>query len=102
MKIRKTLTNGVLTLEIDGRIDTMTAPELDEELKQSVTKNVKSLILDFAKVEYMTSAGIRVIMSAEKVMAKQGQMKLIHVNNLINEIFDMMGLTELLSLSEIC
>lgn len=96
MKIRKTLTNGVLTLEIDGRIDTMTAPELDEELKQSVTKNVKSLILDFAKVEYMTSAGIRVIMSAEKVMAKQGQMKLIHVNNLINEIFDMMGLTELL------
>lgn len=96
MKIRKTLTNGVLTLEIDGRIDTMTAPELDEELKQSVTKNVRSLILDFAKVEYMTSAGIRVIMSAEKVMAKQGQMKLIHVNNLINEIFDMMGLTELL------
>lgn len=96
MKITKNFTDGVLTMEIDGRIDTMTAPELESELKHSVTNDVQSLIFDFAKVEYLTSAGIRVIMSAEKVMSTQGQMKLIHVNDEINEIFDMTGLIDLL------
>lgn len=96
MKITKNFTDGVLTMEIDGRIDTMTAPELESELKHSVTNDVQSLIFDFAKVEYLTSAGIRVIMAAEKVMSTQGQMKLIHVNDEINEIFDMTGLIDLL------
>lgn len=96
MKITKTFTDGVLTVEIDGRIDTMTAPELEGELKHSVTGDVKILVFDFAKVEYLTSAGIRVIMAADKVMSRQGQMKLIHVNDEINEIFDMTGLIDLL------
>lgn len=96
MKITKNFTDGVLTVEIDGRIDTMTAPELEGELKHSVTDDVQVLIFDFAKVEYLTSAGIRVIMAAEKVMSRQGQMKLIHVNDEINEIFDMTGLIDLL------
>lgn len=98
MKITKNFTDGVLTVEIDGRIDTMTAPELEGELKHSVTDDVKVLIFDFAKVEYLTSAGIRVIMAAEKVMSTQGQMKLIHVNDEINEIFDMTGLIDLLTI----
>lgn len=96
MKITKNFTDGVLTVEIDGRIDTMTAPELEGELKHSVTDDVQVLIFDFAKVEYLTSAGIRVIMAAEKVMSRQGQMKLINVNDEINEIFDMTGLIDLL------
>lgn len=98
MKITKNFTDGVLTMQIDGRIDTMTAPELEGELKHSVTDDVKVLIFDFAKVEYLTSAGIRVIMAAEKVMSTQGQMKLIHVNDEINEIFDMTGLIDLLTI----
>lgn len=96
MKITKKFVDGVLTMEIDGRIDTMTSPELESELKRSVTNDVQSLIFDFAKVEYLTSAGIRVIMAAEKVMARQGQMKLINVNDEVNEIFDMTGLIDLL------
>lgn len=96
MKITKNFADGVLTVEIDGRIDTMTAPELEGELKHSVTDDVEVLIFDFSKVEYLTSAGIRVIMAAEKVMSRQGQMKLIHVNDEINEIFDMTGLIDFL------
>lgn len=98
MKITKNFTDGVLTIEIDGRIDTMTAPELEGELKHSVTGEVQTLMFDFAKVEYLTSAGIRVIMAAEKVMSRQGQMKLINVNDEINEIFDMTGLIDLLAI----
>ncbi len=96
MKITKNFADGVLTVEIDGRIDTMTAPELEGELKHSITDDVQVLIFNFAKVEYLTSAGIRVIMAAEKVMSRQGQMKLIHVNDEINEIFDMTGLIDFL------
>lgn len=96
MKITKNFTDGVLTIEIDERIDTMTAPELEGELKHSVTGEVQTLMFDFEKVEYLTSAGIRVIMAAEKVMSRQGQMKLINVNDEINEIFDMTGLIDLL------
>lgn len=96
MKITKIFKDGALTVEIDGRIDTMAAPELERELKYSVTGDVQTLVFDFAKVEYLTSAGIRVIMAAEKVMARQGRMKLINVNDEINEIFDMTGLIDLL------
>lgn len=96
MQITKSVSEGVLTVQIDGRIDTTTAPMLEGELKHSVTNEVKSLIFDFEKVEYMSSAGIRVIMAADKVMSRQGEMKLIHVNDEIMEIFDMTGLADLL------
>ena len=80
MKITKQVSDGTLTVLIDGRIDTITAPILERELNHSVTNNITCLIFDFEKVEYMSSAGIRVIMLADKVMSKQGEMKLIHVN----------------------
>lgn len=98
MKITKQVSDGTLTVLIDGRIDTITAPILERELNHSVTNNITCLIFDFEKVEYMSSAGIRVIMLADKVMSKQGEMKLIHVNEEIFEIFDITGLADLLTI----
>lgn len=98
MQITKNVSEGILTVLIDGRIDTITAPILEGELKHSVTNDIECLIFDFEKVEYMSSAGIRVIMAADKVMSRQGEMKLIHVNEEILEMLDMTGLTDFLTI----
>lgn len=98
MQITKNMTEGTLTIAIDGRLDTITAPQLEEELMNSVTDEVETLVFDFENVEYMSSAGIRVIMAADKVMSRQGDMKLIHVNEEILEILDMTGLTDFLTI----
>lgn len=98
MQIQKNITDGTLTIRIDGRLDTTTAPMLEGELKHSVTDGIRCLIFDFEKVEYMSSAGIRVIMAADRVMSRQGEMKLIHVNEEILEMLDMTGLTDLLTI----
>lgn len=98
MEIRKEMEAGRLMIQIQGRIDTTTAPILEGELKHSVTNEVQELIFDFGSVEYMSSAGIRVIMAADKVMSRQGEMKLIHVNEEIMDMLDMTGLTDLLTI----
>lgn len=98
MEIRKEMEAGRLLIQIQGRIDTTTAPILEGELKHSVTNEVQELIFDFESVEYMSSAGIRVIMAADKVMSRQGEMKLIHVNEEIMDMLDMTGLTDLLTI----
>lgn len=98
MEIRKEMETGRLLIQIQGRIDTTTAPILEGELKHSVTNEVQELIFDFGSVEYMSSAGIRVIMAADKVMSRQGEMKLIHVNEEIMDMLDMTGLTDLLTI----
>lgn len=98
MEIRKEMEAGRLLIQIQGRIDTTTAPILEGELKHSVTNEVQELIFDFGSVEYMSSAGIRVIMAADKVMSRQGEMKLIHVNEEIMDMLDMTGLTDLLTI----
>ncbi len=96
MQITKNLFEGTLTVQIDGRIDTTTAPTLEGELKHSVTNEIKVLVFDFERVEYMSSAGIRVIMAVDKVMGRQGEMKLIHVNEEIMEMFEITGLADFL------
>ncbi|MDO4332265.1 MAG: STAS domain-containing protein [Eubacteriales bacterium] len=98
MQITKSVTEGTLTVRIEGRLDTTTAPMLEGELKRSVTDGTERLIFDFEKVEYMSSAGIRVLMAADRVMSRQGEMKLIHVNEDIMEILDMTGLTDFLTI----
>ena len=98
MKVTKQVSSGTLTVLIDGRIDTITAPILERELNYSVTNDITCLIFDFEKVEYMSSAGIRVIMVADKVMSKQGEMKLIHVSEEVFDIFDITGLADLLTI----
>ena len=78
LNINKNLNGGTLTVSLEGRLDTTTAPQLEESLRESMT-GISELILDFKDLEYISSAGLRVLLSAQKNMAKQGSMKLIHV-----------------------
>ena len=95
MDIKKNLNGTALNVAICGRVDTTTAPALEKELKESFD-NCDSLVLDFAEVEYISSAGLRVLLSAQKVMGKKGGMKLINVSNDINEIFEVTGFSDIL------
>ena len=95
--ISKTIENGNAVFSLEGRLDTVTAPELEKALKGSLD-GVTSLILDFGKLEYISSAGLRVLLAAQKLMAKQGSMKLTGVNETIMEIFDVTGFSDILTI----
>lgn len=82
---------------MEGRLDTTTAPNLEKELKSSLD-DVTELIMDFEKLEYISSAGLRVLLSAQKTMNKQGEMKLIHVSDTIMEIFKVTGFSDILTI----
>lgn len=97
MTISKTRNGGELTIALSGRLDTNTAPELEFALKESID-GVERLIFDMEKLEYVSSAGLRVLLSAQKVMNAQGQMKVRHVNELIMEVFDITGFTDILTI----
>ncbi len=97
MNITKNLDGEKLTVAVSGRLDTMTAPELDEELKASLD-GVQELVIDFTETEYISSAGLRVLLSAHKTMAKQGSMTVTGVNDIIMEIFEVTGFTEILTI----
>lgn len=98
MKIEKQSDGGTLTLVLEGRIDTITAPVLEDQLKTSVTDATTSLILDFAQVAYISSAGLRVLLAAHKVMKRQGQLILRHVNDEVMEIFEITGFSDILTI----
>ena len=97
LNIEKQKENDCLNIKLEGRLDTTTAPQLEEELKNSLT-DVKQLILDFEKLEYISSAGLRVLLSAQKTMKKQGEMKLCNVNDIIQEIFEVTGFVDILTI----
>ena len=97
MTIEKNLNGTELTVTITGRLDTTTAPQLEAEFKQSIT-GVEKLVLDFATLEYLSSAGLRVLLSAQKVMNKQGEMIIKNVNETINEIFEVTGFIDILNI----
>lgn len=86
-----------LTVILEGRLDTTTAPDLEKELKDSLD-DVTELIMDFEKLEYISSAGLRVLLSAQKIMSRQGEMKLIHVSDTIMEIFEVTGFADILTI----
>ena len=86
-----------LTLTLSGRLDTNSSPALEAELKQSVG-GVKELIFDFSDVEYISSAGLRVLLAAQKVMNRQGSMKLIGVNDDVMEVFEITGFSDILTI----
>jgi anti-sigma B factor antagonist len=98
MTVNKNLKADALSVTVEGRIDTTTAPELEKEIKDSLD-GVKSLVLDFEKVEYISSAGLRVLLSTQKIMNKQGEMKLINVNSDIMEIFEVTGFSDILTIA---
>ena len=95
LNINKNLENTMLTVELSGRLDTTTAPRLEGELKDALP-GVGALVLE--KLDYISSAGLRVLLSAQKIMNKQGEMKLIHVNDTIHEIFDVTGFSDILTI----
>ena len=97
MTIEKTLNGTELTIAITGRLDTTTAPQLEAEFKQNIA-GVEKLVLDFAALEYLSSAGLRVLLAAQKVMNKQGEMIIKNVNETINEIFEVTGFVDILTI----
>ena len=97
MTIEKTLNASELTVKVGGRLDTTTAPELEASLNESYN-GVTKLVLDFASLEYLSSAGLRVLLQAQKTMNKQGEMIIKNVNETINEIFEVTGFVDILTI----
>ena len=97
MTITKTQNGSALTIALEGRLDTMTAPELEAELKKSLD-GTESLILDFSKLDYISSAGLRVLLSAHKAMVSKGGMKITNVNEMVREVFDVTGFSDILNI----
>ncbi len=97
LNIKKEQENDVLKVVLEGRLDTTTAPQLESELKE-VLPDAKELIFDMADLEYISSAGLRVLLSAQKVMSRQGSMKVIHVREEVNEIFEVTGFCDILTI----
>lgn len=97
MDIKKTKNDTTLTLAIQGRIDTTTAPQLEAELRSDID-GVTELYLDFTGVEYISSAGLRVLLSAQKLMSRQGKMVLSHVNESVTEVFEVTGFSDILTI----
>ena len=96
MMIFKEKNGSALTVTLDGRLDTSTAPTLEKTLQESFD-GVSELTLDFVGLEYISSAGLRVLLSAQKTMNKQGSMKLKNVNETIMEIFEVTGFSDILT-----
>ena len=97
MTITKEVNGKELVIALEGRLDTMTAPELEQELKNSAN-SAESLILDFARLDYISSAGLRVLLSAHKTMSARGGMKIRNVNEIVKEVFDVTGFSDILTI----
>lgn len=97
MTITTTRNGSALTLQLEGRLDTTTSPQLEAELSASLD-GVKQLTLDLQRLAYLSSAGLRVILGAQKRMNKQGQMVVRHVNETIMEVFEVTGFVDILTI----
>ena len=97
LNITKEQNGGLLTVALEGRLDTVTAPELEAELTSSLD-GVEELVLDMQNLEYISSAGLRVLLSAQKNMSSKGSMKLINVNETVMEILEVTGFTDILTI----
>ena len=96
MIISQESNGGKLTIALSGRLDTTTAPELEETLKNALD-GVTELEMDLKALEYISSAGLRVLLAAQKVMNKQGSMVVLNANESIMEIFEVTGFTDILT-----
>ena len=97
MEINKQTDGTNLTLTLAGRLDTITAPELEAVLKDSLD-GIEELVFDVSALEYLSSAGLRVLLGAQKTMNKTGQMSIRHVNATIMEIFEVTGFTDIFTI----
>jgi anti-sigma B factor antagonist len=96
LNINKTLAGNDLNISLEGRLDTMTAPDLEAQLTASLG-GVENLVFDFAKLEYISSAGLRVLLSAQKTMNKQGTMVVRNATEEVKEIFEVTGFSDILT-----
>ena len=97
LNIRKTIENGKAVFDLEGLLDTTTAPELEKELRDSMD-GLTGLTLNFSGLEYISSAGLRVLLAAQKAMKCRGGMKVTNVNGSIMEIFEVTGFSEILTI----
>ena len=97
MTIEQKRNGNALLVALKGRLDTTTAPELEKELKTCLD-GVTDLTLDMANLDYISSAGLRVLLSAHKTMMKQGQMKVINASEIVKEVFDVTGFSDILNI----
>ena len=94
MNIQKALSGAALTVALEGRLDTTTAPKLEEELRGGITR----LVFDVEKLEYISSAGLRVLLAMQKLMNQQGEMVLQNVNEAVMEVFEVTSFSDILSI----
>lgn len=99
MTINKTENGSKMNISLEGKLDTMTAPQLEAEFKSNIG-GVTELIIDLADLTYVSSAGLRVLLSAQKVMNKQGNMIIRNVNQDIMDIFEVTGFSDILNIEE--
>ncbi|SKB71505.1 anti-sigma B factor antagonist [Lachnospiraceae bacterium] len=97
MTINKELNGSELTIGLVGRLDTATSPQLEEEIK-AIGSDVNKLVFDMKELEYISSAGLRVLLSAQKMMKNQGSMVLRNVAESINEILEVTGFIDILTI----
>jgi len=97
MNINKNLVGQTLTIAVEGRLDTLTAPELDAEI-QGKLDGISELVFDFQNLDYISSAGLRILLSAQKVMNKQGRMVIRNAKSEVKEIFEVTGFNDILTL----
>ena len=97
MEIKKTLNGNELLVAVEGRLDTTTAPQLEENVRSSID-GMKSLVFDFEKLGYISSAGLRVLLAMQKIMNKQGSMTIRNVNETVMEVFEVTGFVDILTI----
>ena len=97
MIINKKQNGSALVIALEGRLDTTTAPDLERELKESL-EGITDLTLDLTNLDYISSAGLRVLLSAHKTMMKQGQMKVTNASEIVREVFDVTGFSDILNI----
>ena len=97
MTIEKTANGSALTLKVIGRLDTTTAPQLEGCVRESIA-GISELTIDFGELDYISSAGLRVLLSTQKEMNKQGSMKVVNVNEMVMEVFEITGFVDVLTI----
>ncbi|MBR3570087.1 MAG: STAS domain-containing protein [Oscillibacter sp.] len=100
MKTNMNRDGGNLTVSLEGRLDTTTAPELEAELRPALKDGVTNLTIDLKKLEYVSSAGLRVLLSAQKIMNRQGEMTVRNVGSAIMDVFEVTGFVDLLNIED--
>ncbi len=100
MNVNKKIEDNVFIVSVEGRLDTNTSPELEEELKDELNQDINSLIFNFENLQYISSAGLRLLISTQKKLkANNKTMKITNVNDVVMEIFEMSGFNKILSIN---